>query len=339
MKKKILYIILALIVIAIGAAAYGYSIINTGFNIDKTVYIYVDENRNFEALQKEVRDSAKVANISNFDKLASLLEYRPNMKTGRYAVTPDMTAYELIKNLRSGHQAPVNLKFNNIRTKEDLAQRISEQLMMSKDALLNVLNDSVKCKELGFNRETVVAMFIPNTYEFYWDVTIESFLQRMHKEHSRFWTEERQAKAKEISLTPVEVSTLASIVEEECMFTDEYPKVAGLYLNRLRIGQELQADPTVKFAVGDFSLRRILNKHTEIDSPYNTYRRRGLPPGPIRIPSIKGIDAVLNYAKHNYFYMCAKDDFSGYHNFAVTFPEHLRNRALYIKALNARGIK
>lgn len=339
MKKKILYIILAIIVIALGAAAYGYSILNTGFNIDKTVYIYVDESRSFETLCKEVRDSAKVGNISNFDKLASLLDYKSNMKTGRYAVTPDMNVYELIKDLRSGHQTPVNLKFNNIRTKEDLAQRISEQLMMSKDALLNALNDSVKCSELGFNKETVAAMFIPNTYEYYWDVTIENFLQRMNKEYSKFWTQERLAKAKEISLTPVEVSTLASIVEEECMFTDEYPKVAGLYINRLRIGQELQADPTVKFAVGDFSLRRILNKHTEVDSPYNTYRRRGLPPGPIRIPSIKGIDAVLNYAKHGYFYMCAKDDFSGYHNFAVTLAEHSRNRALYIKALNARGIK
>ena len=161
----------------------------------------------------------------------------------------------------------------------------------------------------------------------------------MKKEYEKFWTNDRLEKAKEIGLTPVEISTLASIVEEECTYSDEYPKVAGLYMNRLHIGQVLQADPTVKFAVGDFSLRRILNVHTEIDSPYNTYRVKGLPPGPIRIPSIKGIDAVLNYTKHNYLYMCAKEDFSGYHNFAANYQEHLRNRSLYIKALDARGIK
>jgi Predicted periplasmic solute-binding protein len=168
-----------------------------------------------------------------------------------------MSVYDLIKDLRSGHQAPVKLKFNNIRTKEDLAQRISEQLMINKETLLNTLEDSTKCKELGFNPKTVVAMFIPNTYEYYWDVTIDNFLQRMKKEYKKFWDNDRLEKAKEIGLTPVEVSTLASIVEEECTYSDEYPKVAGLYINRLHIGQVLQADPTVKFAVGDFSLRRI----------------------------------------------------------------------------------
>jgi len=339
MKKKILYIILVLIAIGAGLGIYGYSVLNTGFNIDKTVYLYIDENRDYESLRQEVKDSAKVENISNFDILVSLLDYKSGIKTGRYAIKPGMNIYELVKSLRSGNQAPVRLKFNNIRTKDDLAQRISDQLMMSKEALLNTLDNSAKCEELGFNTETVVAMFIPNTYEYYWDVSINTFLQRMKIEYNSFWTESRLAKSKEIGLTPVEVSILASIVEEECMFTDEYFKVAGLYLNRLRKGQELQADPTVKFAVGDFSLRRVLIVHTQTDSPYNTYKRKGLPPGPIRIPSIKGIDAVLNPAKHNYYYMCAKDDFSGYHNFATTLAEHSRNRALYIKALNARGIK
>jgi UPF0755 protein len=339
MKKKILYIISALIVIGAGLVIYGYSVLNTGFNIDKTVYLYIDENRDYETLRQEVKDSAKVESISNFDMIVSLLDYKSGIKTGRYAVKPGMNIYDLVKVLRNGIQSPVKVKFNNIRTKDDLAQRISGQLMMGKEELLDTLDDSAKCEELGFSTETVIAMFIPDTYEYYWDVKVDNFLRRMQKEYKTFWTESRLAKAKEIKLTPVEVSTLASIVEEECMYTDEYPKVAGLYLNRLRIGQELQADPTVKFAVGDFSLRRILIKHTEVDSPYNTYRHNGLPPGPIRIPSIKGIDAVLNYARHDYFYMCAKDDFSGYHNFATNFTEHLKNRALYIKALNARGIK
>lgn len=337
MKKKSTYIILAILVI--GLFFYGYRIFSTGFNIDKTVYIYIDDDKDYNTLHQEIKDSAKIKSISSFDILALLLDYKSNIRSGRYAVTPDMSVYDLIKDLRSGHQAPVKLKFNNIRTKEDLAQRISEQLMINKETLLNILEDSTKCKELGFNPQTVVAMFIPNTYEYYWDVTIDNFLQRMKKEYEKFWTNDRLEKAKEIGLTPVEVSTLASIVEEECTYSDEYPKVAGLYMNRLHIGQVLQADPTVKFAVGDFSLRRILNVHTEIDSPYNTYRVKGLPPGPIRIPSIKGIDAVLNYTKHDYLYMCAKEDFSGYHNFAANYQEHLRNRSLYIKALNARGIK
>jgi UPF0755 protein len=339
MRKKILYIILAIVIAGAGPAIYGYSVLNTGFDIDKTVYLYIDENRDYETLRQEVKDSAKVESVSNFDMLVSLLDYKSGIKTGRYAVKPGMNIYDLVKALRSGSQSPVKVKFNNIRTKDDLARRISGQLMMSKEALLDTLDDSAKCEELGFNTETVAAMFIPDTYEYYWDVSVEDFLRRMKKEYKTFWTESRLAKAKETGLTPVEVSTLASIVEEECMYTDEYPKVAGLYINRLRIGQELQADPTVKFAVGDFSLRRVLNVHTGINSPYNTYRKKGLPPGPIRIPSIKGIDSVLNYTKHDYFYMCAKDDFSGYHNFTTNHSDHLTNRALYIKALNARGIK
>lgn len=339
MKKKILYILLIIIVICAGVAAYGYSIISTGFNIDKTVYIYIDESKDYNALLKELEDSAKIESVSNFDRLADLMSYKGNLRTGRYAVKSDMTILDFIRNLRNGQQTPVKLKFNNIRTKEDFAERISEQLMMVKSDLLSILNDENKCEKLGFTVDNVVAMFIPNTYEFYWDIETESFINRMQKEYTKFWTPERMEKAKEINLTPIEVSTVASIVEEECMYTDEYPKVAGLYLNRLKRGQLLQADPTVKFAVGDFSLRRILFKHTEVNSPYNTYLHTGLPPGPIRIPSIKGIDAVLNYSKHDYLYMCAKDDFSGYHNFAVTHNEHLQNRDKYIKALNSRGIR
>lgn len=338
MKKKILYAILAVVIIGIGLAVYGYSIISTGFDIDKTVYVYIDESKDYDALLKELQDSAKVNNISNFELLSSAMKYKDNMKTGRYAVTTDMTIYDLIKKLRSGNQTPIKLRFNNIRTKEDLVRRISDQLMINEDTLMEELDSPSKCEGLGFDTDNVVAMFIPNTYELYWDVSMDDFLQRMKKEYVKFWNEERLAKAKEIELSPVEVSTLASIVEEECMFSDEYPTVAGLYLNRLHSGQLLQADPTVKFAVGDFSLRRILNKHLEVNSPYNTYKNAGLPPGPIRIPSIKGIDSVLNYAKHDYLYMCAKEDFSGRHNFARTFGEHQVNATKYRNALNRRGI-
>ncbi|WP_108821422.1 endolytic transglycosylase MltG [Dysgonomonas sp. Marseille-P4361] len=339
MKKAILYILLILIVTLSGIALYGYSIINTGFNIDKPISIYIDDNRDYNRLKNDIRDSAKVENIANFDKLCTILSYKENIKTGRYIIKPEMTIYEVIKDLRSGHQAPIKLKFNNIRTKVDLADRVGQQMMFDSKDLLVLLNDSVACKELGFSTQDIPAMFIPNTYEIYWDISIKNFIQRMKKEYTVFWNEERKNKAKEINLTPIEVSTLASIVEEECTYSDEYPIVAGLYINRLNRGQALQADPTVKFAVGDFGLKRILNKHLEVDSPYNTYQHTGLPPGPIRIPSIKGIDAVLNYAKHDYLYMCAKDDFSGYHEFAKTFSEHQRNAVRYRQALDKRGIR
>ncbi len=338
MKKKITYLTTGIVVICLAIALYTYSIVNTGFKIDKKVYVYIDTRKDYSILLKEVEDSAKVEDISNFDLLASILNYKDKIRTGRYEVTPEMNIYDLIRNLRSGHQTPVKLKFNNIRTKDDLAERISEQLMFNKEDLLKLLEDSTECTSLGFQPRTIVAMFIPNTYEFYWDVTPNEFLERIKKEYTKFWNNERMAKAEKIGLSPIEVSTLASIVEEECTYSDEYPLVAGLYINRIHIGQALQADPTVKFAIGDFSLRRILNKHLEIDSPYNTYKNTGLPPGPIRIPSIKGIDSVLDYSIHEYLYMCAKEDFSGRHNFARDFSEHQRNAVKYRSALNTRGI-
>lgn len=338
MKKKALFVLLILLVIAGALGFYGYTVITTGFNIDKTVYVYIDERRDYNVLLKELKDSAHLESVSNFDMLASALSYKDNIKAGRYAVKSDMDIYTLIKYLRSGHQTPVKLKFNNIRTKDNLAERIGEQLMFGEEKLLSELDNSQKCGELGFKPETVIAMFIPNTYEVYWDISVNNFLERMKQEYNNFWTDKRKNEAEEIGLTLIEVSTLASIVEEECTYSAEYPIVAGLYLNRLRVGQVLQADPTVKFAVGDFGLRRILNKHLEVDSPYNTYLYKGLPPGPIRMPSIKGIDAVLNYAKHDYFYMCAKEDFSGYHNFAKAHSEHQQNAAKYRMALNTRKI-
>lgn len=342
MKKKtskiILTILALIILIGGGIAAYVYSVISTGFGIDKTVYVYVDANKNYDALRRQIKDSAKVDNIQHFDLIVDRLGYKENLRTGRYAVKPDMTVLEFVRTLRNGNQAPTKLTFNNIRTKNDLAERISEQLMFSKEELLTLLNDEAKCRELGFNRQTVVAMFIPNTYEFYWDIKLETFLERMQREYNKFWTEARRSKAKSMNLSPVDVSTLASVVEEECYYPDEYPIVAGLYYNRLQKGMLLQADPTVKFAVGDFSLQRVLNRHLEVNSPYNTYKHAGLPPGPIRIPSIKGIDSVLDYKKNSYLYMCAKEDFSNRHNFATTLAEHNKNADKYRAALNKRRI-
>lgn len=339
-SKRNISLILILLIIAIAAGGYFYirNIISTSFDIDKTVYIYIDRNKDYQSILTQLDTTAHIQNIEHFKELAKFMKYPENIKTGRYKITSTTDIKDLIKDLEAGHQTPAKLKFNNLRLKEDLAGRLSSQLMLTKEEVLEVLNDSAVCAKYGFDTNTIVAMFIPNTYEIYWDTSIDGLLDRMNNEYKKFWNADRLNKAKALNLSPVEVSTLASIVEEECFFTDEYPIVAGLYLNRLKNEQLLQADPTVKFAVGDFTLKRILFKHLEIDSPYNTYIYKGLPPGPIRIPSIKGIDAVLNPAKHDFLYMCAKEDFSGRHNFAHTHAEHERNANLYRNALNKRGI-
>jgi UPF0755 protein len=260
------------------------------------------------------------------------------VKTGRYAIEDGITMPDLIRKLRSGSQTPIKLTFNNIRTIESLAGRLSSQLMVDSISILEVLRDTTLAAKYGFNEQTFGTMFIPNTYEVYWDTNVENLIDRMKREYDSFWNEERRAKAEKINLTPIEVATLASIVEEEATYAEEYPIVAGLYINRLNRGMRLEADPTVKFAVGDATLRRILFKHLEVESPYNTYKIDGLPPGPIRIPSTASINATLSPAQHNYIFMCAKDDLSGRHNFAVTHAEHARNARAYQKALNERGI-
>lgn len=309
------------------------------FNAGKTVYVYVDEQKDFADLTRQLTDSAACQNIGTFKQFAQFLDYPSVMRTGRYAVTPGMNNLELLNVLRRGQQTATRITFNNVRFLEDLAERFDDQLMLSKESLLALWNDSAYCASLGFNQETLKAFFIPNTYEVYWNISTEGLMQRMQREYNHFWNDDRKNKAKAIGLTPLEVATLASIVEEETAVLDEYPVVAGLYINRLKRGMLLQADPTVKYAVGDFTLQRILFVHLEIDSPYNTYKYAGLPPAPLRIPSIQGLNAVLNYAQHNYLYMVAKEDFSGRHNFSVTLAEHNRYADRYRAELNRRNIR
>lgn len=328
---------IAVVLAVVGVAGYRLLWV-PNFEVSHTVYVYVDEQKDFEALCRQLEDSAGCQSTGSFKRLAGWLNYPSHMHTGRYAVLPGMSNRALLDDLRRGHQVPVRLTFNNVRLKTDLAERLERQLMLSGDDLLRLLDDSAYCASLGFTPETILTLFIPNTYEVYWNLSAEKLMQRMKREYDAFWTPARLSKAKEIGLTPVEVAVLASIVEEETAAADEYPVVAGLYINRLRRGIPLQADPTVKFAVGDFTLRRILFEHLEVDSPYNTYKHAGLPPGPLRVPSTRSIDAVLNYMKHNYLYMCAKEDFSGRHNFARTLAEHNRNARRYQAELNRRGI-
>ena len=340
-KKKrsriILWIILSLLLIAIIGAFVVRRTIFRPFDLKETAYIYIDKEKNYEDVISQLK-KANLPSEQMFRLLSERMNYPNNVKTGRYAIKGGMTMPDVIRTLRAGNQTPVKITFNNMRTKENVAGRLSQQLLMDSVTLLNALNDDEKIKELGFDENTLVAMFIPNTYEVYWDTSVDNLLSRMKKEYERFWNDDRKRKAENIGLSPVQVSTLASIVEEEATYSDEYPIVAGLYLNRLKKGMRLEADPTVKFAVGDFSLRRILFRHLEVESPYNTYKNTGLPPGPIRIPSIKAIDGTLSPQSHNYLFMCAKDDLSGRHNFAITHAEHARNAARYQQALNQKGI-
>lgn len=341
-KKITISIISALLLIVAGGAIYAYSIYqkmnSSAFPAESyPVVLYIDERKNFDSLSAQLEEQ-HINDPVFFHKLAKQMDYIDNVRTGRFELKEDLSYLNLIRTLRSARH-PIKFTFNNIRFKEDFADRTAEQFMFSSDTLLSRLQSPVYAESLGFDTLTILSMFIPNTYEMYWDISADQFIERMKKEYDRFWNEDRKNKASALGLTPTEVSILASIVEEETAQLQEYPIVAGLYINRLKKGMLLQADPTVKYAIGDVMLQRILFKHLEVDSPYNTYKHAGLPPGPIRIPSIAGLDAVLNYTRHHYLYMCAKEDFSGTHNFARTLSEHNRNARKYQQALTARGIR
>ena len=341
LQIKIIIGTLAVFILIIGILAVSLfiRITSRAFDTDEITYIYIDERKDYDAILRQLESESRIKDIRLFEQLASIMKYTQNVKTGKYEINPRLNYLELVRMLRNGNQIPVKLTFNNIRLKKDFTERIGNQLMFGQELLWDKLNDPEVCQSLGFDTTTIVSMFLPNTYEVYWTISVTQFLDRMKKEYDRFWTAERLTKAREIPLSPAEVSILASIVEEETAALSEYPVVAGLYINRLRKSWPLQADPTVKFAWGDFELRRIMRAHTGIDSPYNTYKNSGLPPGPIRIPSIAGIDAILNYTRHNYMFMVAKEDFSGRHNFAVTLSEHNRNASKYHEALNRNNIR
>jgi len=311
---------------------------NTRIENGKTFYLYIPTSANFTDIVDSLTKHNILINKDNFIWLAEKKNYK-KIRPGRYEITDGMSNNQLINMLRAGLQKPLKLTFNNIRTKEELAGKVSKTLEFDSLALITLLNNKQFLKPYGFTPETVIAMFIPNTYEFYWNTSPENFFKKMNKEYKKFWNADRLAKAKKMNMTPVEVSTLASIVQaEQSRHNDEKAKVAGLYINRLKKGMLLQSDPTVVYAIGDFSIRRVLNKDKEIDSPYNTYKYKGLPPAPINLPEISSIDAVLNYEKHPYIYMCAKEDFSGYHNFSKTISQHNIYAKRYQKALNRKKI-
>lgn len=348
-KSRFLKIVLAVFILLFAAAciiAYDFykKIYMPNVKLDAGqdyTFIYIPTNADFNKVLQILTEEKILANRASFDWLAEIKGYKKNVKPGRYRIRKNMSNNQLINHLKAGLQEPVLFTFNNIRTKKQLIERISLKLEASAEELNKLLNDDdYLIKNFGLNSYTIMTMFIPNTYEFYWNTSAEEFLKRMADEYKKFWTEERKAKAKALNLSQSEVSILASIVQaEQQLRKDERPIIAGLYLNRLRMGMRLESDPTLIFAHGDFSIKRVYNIHKEIESPYNTYKYNGLPPGPILIPEINSIDAVLNAQKHNYIFMCAKEDFSGYHNFARTLDEHNAYAARYRKELNRRGIK
>lgn len=342
MKKKnkriiICIIFLGLLVGIAGVSHIYYYFFAPPFRITETAYIYIDRNDNIDSVYNKIIESGNPKQMHGFETLVRYKGYTP--QTGRYAINPTDNMRYLHRRLSMGYQTPVKITIGSVRTLDRMARNVSRQLMIDSTEIVRLLADTAYIRSIGYSKETLPALFIPNTYEVYWNLNAEEFMQRMLKEHKAFWNEKRLKQAEEIGLSPIEVATLASIVEEETAVNAEKPMVAGLYINRLKRGMLLQADPTVKFSLQEFGLKRILYKHLEVDSPYNTYKYAGLPPGPIRIPSYQGLESVLNYAHHNYLYMCAKEDFSGTHNFAVTSAQHAANACRYQQALNRKGIR
>lgn len=323
-----------------------YYFFSSMLSLSATQYVYIDADDNIDSVYTKLQPISNRHTMIGFRTLTRHSAYAKHIREGRYAIKPGQGAFTVFRHLKNGMQEPVSLTISSTRTLERLSAEVSKKLMMDSTALYHVLTSPKVCAQLGYDTATISCIFIPNTYAVYWNISPEKFLERMDKESKDFWNGARKEKAQVLNLTPVQVITLASIVDEETANDAEKPMIAGMYYNRLMLrtgeypnGMPLQADPTIKYAWKKFGLKRIYNNLLRIDSPYNTYKNTGLPPGPIRIPTVAGIDAVLNLTRHNYLYMCAKEDFSGTHNFAKTYQEHLTNAAKYSKALNERGIK
>ncbi|MBL7859231.1 MAG: endolytic transglycosylase MltG [Cyclobacteriaceae bacterium] len=332
-KLLIFFLLFSILLISLGYYAYQICYTPNILVEKENRLILIPEDATFKTVQEKLYEGNYVRDLMSFSFLARLTGYDENIKSGRFILKANMTNLQALNVLKSGIQEPVKITFNNVRIIPELSEKITRNLGMTPDQFEAAVVKFAMSNTMGFTKDNVMAMFIPNTYEVYYNVLPDALIRRMGNEYENFWTDQRKEKAKKMGLTPIEVSILASIVQAETVKESEAPIIAGLYLNRLKTGIALQADPTLKFAVGDFSIKRVLNEHKEIDSPYNTYKYAGLPPGPINMPEINSIDAVLNYSPSDYIYMCAKEDFSGYHNFTNSYNEHLRNASRYQNAL------
>ena len=336
MKKLLLWIFLVAVVAGAGVATWGV-VSFKGNAVKQEKELYVSRHTDYEALIDSLKPNIK--HHFAFDIYAERLNLKKSFKKGHYVVKDGMNVIEIVRMLKLGLQTPVNVTMNNVKIPAQLAGKLAAQLEADSVELVNVLTDKALAKKMGFESPlTMFSIFLPNTYEFYWTVKPEEFVERMYKEYKNFWNGARDEKRKRTGLNRVEVATLASIVYEETRKVDEMPRVAGVYMNRLRTGMPLQADPTIKYAMQNFGLRRILKSYLKYDSPYNTYINKGLPPSPICMPSTQAIDAVLNYEKHDYLFFCARPTFDGYHNFAKNYSQHLVNARAYQAELNKRKI-
>ncbi|MEA3450524.1 MAG: endolytic transglycosylase MltG [Bacteroidota bacterium] len=341
-KKFILKLFILAFVLFL-VAAFGIYKLMFSPNItsaNENTYLFVPTGSSFQNVVDLLEDDSLLKNKKTFMLTAKIKKYSGSVKAGKYKLDIDETNWHLINKLRSGNQKPLNIIVPSVRLVDDLSDKVSAKLEFSEDKFSNLIHDKDFLDSLGYDENTISTLFLPNTYEFYWNTSAKEFIKRMKKEHNKFWTTKRLEKAKKINLSPLEVSILASIVQSEQMqHRDERARIAGLYLNRLNKGIMLQSDPTVVFAIGDFSIKRVLDYMLKKKSPYNTYLYRGLPPGAILIPELQSIDAVLNAEKNDYIFMCAKEDFSGYHYFAIKLSDHIMYAKRYHNALNINNIR
>jgi UPF0755 protein len=306
----------------------------------KSAYLYIPTGASIQNVVDSLQKNKYLKSRKTFLLAAKIKHYDKTVKAGRYKIDSAETNWHLINKLRSGKQVPVKVYVPSVRTVDKMSIIVAKKLEFSSGQLSNLLHNADFIRKYNFNTQTVPAMFIPNTYEFYWNTSAKEFVDRMKREYNKFWTENRRQKAKKIGLTLTQVSILASIVQaEQLQHPDERPRIAGLYLNRLKKGIPLQSDPTIIFAIGDFSIKRVYKDMLKTKSPYNTYLFPGLPPGPILIPDVSSIDAVLNAEKNNYLYMCAKEDLSGYHHFSTNLTQHNMYAKKYYNILNKLGIR
>ena len=342
-NKKVLYTILALIGLVLVAASVKIYEDVFASNIrvadGKKAYVFVGTRLTLEQNKEQWKQSGLFRNMDAFIRVIKVLGFEKKLKPGRYEVDASVSNYKLIRLMASGKQTPIDITFKYAERKEDLVRFWSALLEADSVELQNLLSDASLFEDVGLDTTNSISVFIPNTYNFYWNTPAEDLLIRMKKEYRLFWNEDRKAKAAALQLTPQQVSVLASIVQKETYQKTEMPVVAGVYYNRLQKGMPFQADPTILFVLNDKSVKRVSGAMLQLESPYNTYKYSGLIPGPICVPSMQAIDAVLNLQHHKYLYFCAKEDFSGFHNFAATFSQHQVNARKYQRELNRRGIR
>lgn len=332
MKKQTIIILSIVAVVLISVGAFGFSLLNKKVRNTQSVELYIYPSENYQTLLKKLEENGVLEKEETaFEIFSKVKNLKNNVKSGHYVIEPNTTQKDLVRMLANGLQTPVKLVINKVRLKQDFAKKIANQLMLSENDILLAIDNRENSQNLFDN-------IVCNTYEVYWNISAEKLLERLEKEANKWW-ENQSNQLEKIGLSRHEVVVLASIVEEETNKNEEKPTIAGVYINRLNKDMLLQADPTVKYAVGDFTIKRVMYKHLQTESPYNTYINKGLPPTAICLPNVSSLKAVLNYQKHNYMFFCAKEDFSGYHNFATTPNEHYRNAERYKNALNKLGIK